>query len=164
MEALNELIRILDREAVVADHVLFRLKGLELLLAAGEHRFLPDASEELDEAIDRMGALETMRALASDEVGEALGLEPGTCTLSDVLRVADDRQRANLLRAQVRLRGLLAEMDELAALDRDLALARVAEVRAAIERLVGVRGARYGRDGIVAPSRGPASGTFDEKL
>lgn len=163
MEAVDELIRILDREAVVYEHVLFRLKAVELLLAAGEGRFLPDAAEELDEAIDRIGALETMRALAAEEIGETLGLEPGTCTLSDALRLADDRQRGHLLRAQVRLRELIGEVEQQAALDRDLALARVAEVRAAIERLSGVRGARYGQDGIVSGPRPFLSG-YDEKL
>lgn len=162
MEAVDELIRIMDREAVVFEHVLFRLKAIELLLASGEHRFLTEASEELDGAVDRIGALETMRALAAEEVAEALGLDAGECTLSDVLRVADDRQRGQLLRAQVRLKQVLAEVEAQGALGRDLALARVAEVRAAIERLSGDRGARYGQDGIVQAPR-PAS-SFDEKL
>lgn len=162
MEAVNELIRILDREAVVAERALLRLKALELLLSADEHRFLSEAAREVDETVDRMGALETMRALGCEEIGQALGLEAGTCTLSDVLRMADDRQRGELLRAQSRLRALLAELERETALSRDLALARVALVRESLERLGGQPGARYGRDGIV---RGPhTSGIVDERL
>lgn len=162
MEALDDLIRVLDREAVVIEHVLFRLKALELLLAADEHRFLALAAEELEDAAERAGTLEAMRALAAEESAEGLGVDPGEINLSEILRVADERQRGDLVRAQLRLRGLLAELEEQANLDRDLALARIAKVRATIERLSGTPGSRYGQDGITRRSR--AGGAVDERL
>ncbi|HWH31231.1 MAG TPA: flagellar export chaperone FlgN [Egibacteraceae bacterium] len=162
MDAVNELRRILDRESVVVELVLFRLKAMELLLSAGEHRFLNDAAEELDQAVDRLEALETMRGLSVEELAQALGMPVEECALTDVLRLADERQRGELVTSQVRLSGLLRELEGQTALARDLALARVAAVRAALERLSRVPGSRYGRDGIV-PGRG-GNRSFDERL
>lgn len=162
-DAVAELIRILDREAVVMERVLFRLKGIELLVASSEHRFLAAAAKELDAAVEQLGALEGMRAMVAGGLAEALGAEAGAVTLSDALRLADDRQRGDLLRLQLRLRGLAEELEAQGQLDRDLTLARVAQVRAALERVRGAPADRYGQDGLIqaAPSR---RGEFDERL
>jgi hypothetical protein len=162
VDAVNELLRILDREAVVIEHVLFRLKAVELLLAADEHRFLAQSADELTEAVERLGALEALRAVAAERVGEAVGAAPGEVVLSDALRLADDAQRAGLLRAQLRLRGLLDELEAQAALDKDFALGRIAQVRAALERLSGAPASRYGQDGMTERMRPPSA--FDQKL
>lgn len=162
-DAVAELIRILDREAVVMERVLFRLKGVELLVAANEHRFLADAAKELDEAVEQLGALEGMRAMVAGGLAEALGAEAGSITLSDALRLADDRQRGNLVRLQLRLRELAEELEAQSQLDRDLTLARVAQVRAALERVRGAPADRYGQDGLIQAA--PTQRTeFDERL
>jgi hypothetical protein len=162
-DAVAELIRILDREAVVMERVLFRLKGIELLVAATEHRFLADAAKELDDAVEQLGALEGMRAMVAGGLAEALGAEAGSITLSDALRLADDRQRGDLVRLQVRLRELAGELEAQSALDRDLTLARVAQVRAALERLRDAPADRYGQDGLIqaAPT---TRAEFDERF
>ena len=162
-DAVAELIQILDREAVVLERVLFRLKGIELLVASNEHRFLADAAKELDETVEQLGALEGMRAMVAGGLAEALGAEAGAVTLSDALRLADDGQRGELLRLQLRLRGLAEELEVQGQLDRDLTLARVAQVRAALERVRGAPADRYGQDGLIqaAPS---TRREFDERL
>lgn len=162
-DAVAELIRILDREAVVMERVLFRLKGIELLVAVDEHRFLSDAAKELDEAVEQLGALEAMRAMVAGGLAEALGSEAGAVTLADAMRLADDRQRGDLLRLQLRLRGLNEEMDAQAQLARDLSLARVAQLRAALERLRGARSDRYGQDGLIQTASSSRV-EFDERL
>jgi hypothetical protein len=162
-DAVAELIRILDREAVVLERVLFRLKGIELLVAVDEHRFLSDAAKELDEAVEQLGALEAMRAMVAGGLAEALGSEAGAVTVRDAMRLADDRQRGDLLRLQLRLRELNEEMDAQAHLARDLSLARVAQIRAALERLRGAPSDRYGQDGLIQTAS-PSRVEFDERL
>lgn len=161
-DAVRELITILDREAVAMERVLFRLKGVEVLVAADEHRFLNDAAEELDTAVEGVAALEAMRAMVAGGLADALGAEAGAVTLTDAMRLADDRQRGELLRLQLRLKALHDELDAATQLARDLTLARVAQVRAALERLRGAPADRYGQDGLIQP--GHARAEFDRRL
>jgi hypothetical protein len=162
-DAVEELVRILDRAAVLMERVLFRLKGIEVLAASDEHRFLAEASRELNEALEQLGSQEAMRAMVAGALAAALGMEPGAVTMSDVMSLADDRQRGELLRLQLRLRELHEEMDAQAQLDRDLSLARVAQIRAALERLRGAPADRYGQDGLTQSSpRGRTE--FDERF
>ncbi|MEX2222009.1 MAG: flagellar export chaperone FlgN [Candidatus Rokuibacteriota bacterium] len=159
---MRELIRILEREAGLIEHVLFRLKSVQLLVSADEHRFLGQGSEELHEAAEELGALDAMRALLVEDIKSKHGL-PENATIQDLTAVAAAEDRDALRTLRRRLLDLSAQLEAEAASSRVLTLARVAELRKLLERVAGNPGARYGTDGIVAPPSEP-SRTVDRRL
>lgn len=162
MEPVQELVHILGREAIVLERVLMRLKGLELLLVTNEHRFLSNASADLDEALDLLDTWEERRTSVSRTIAASFGVDQADITVSEIIGRLTEPNRGLLLAAQVRLRELLADVVNQAGLDRDLAGAGVARVRVALERLGSAPGARYGQDGIMPRGKAPLS--FDQRF
>lgn len=159
---MRELIRILEREAALIEHVLYRLKSLQLLVSADEHRFLGQSAEELHEAAEELGALDAVRALLVEDLKGRHGL-PEDANLGDLADAAGGEDRGLLHALRRRLLGLTSQLEAEAASSRSLTLSRVAEVRKLLERVAGNPGARYGTDGIVAPPSQP-SRSIDRRL
>ncbi|MFA9446396.1 hypothetical protein [Egicoccus sp. AB-alg6-2] len=65
----DQLVSLLQRQVAALDAVESRLRALELLLAADEQRFLGEAMHELEQASERLAALELGRALVLSSAG-----------------------------------------------------------------------------------------------
>lgn len=66
---IAELHEILARQRDAAEILEARLVAIELLLAAGERRFLPLAVDEATDAAERLAALELTRVLMLSSIG-----------------------------------------------------------------------------------------------
>lgn len=89
---IDELVDLLHREAAAADHVAARTRALELIVAAGERRFLGMALDELESASERLSGLELTRSLTF----VAAGLSPDMSAAELVAAVADPGERSML--------------------------------------------------------------------
>jgi hypothetical protein len=123
VDVSDELIELLRREIVAMELVEARLRALELLAAADEHRFLTVALDELDVAAERLAALEVGRTLSV----MSTGFTPDV-TAS---RLADSLQGEEGERLRAVVEGLRVAAERLT-LARDRARAVVAGGREAI--------------------------------
>src|SRR3954452_3036011 len=79
--ATEELARLLSRERLLLELLLFKLVTLRQLLASGEVRFLSWASDEIERAIEKVRKAELARALAVSELAAATGRSEADFTL-----------------------------------------------------------------------------------
>lgn len=82
----DQLVSLLQRQITALEAVECRLRALELLLAADEQRFVATAMAELEQASERLAALELGRAL----VLSAAGLPVDVAATELESRVDDD--------------------------------------------------------------------------
>lgn len=66
---IDELTQLLERQTEAISALEARMRALELVVAAEEHRFLSIALEELETASERLAALELSRSLAFSAAG-----------------------------------------------------------------------------------------------
>ncbi len=78
---MDELAGVLSREQLLLERLLFKLVELRELLAVGEARFLPWATEEVDRATARLKEAELHRALVVNRVAAAAGLSDAQLSL-----------------------------------------------------------------------------------
>ena len=116
MEALAAL---LTRERVLVELLVFKLVELRQLLLAGETRFLPWASEEVERATEAVRSVELERALLVTELGRVRGLDEPT--LSELVVDAPEPWAGLLRSEQEDLRACAAEVAELLAVTKRLA-------------------------------------------
>jgi hypothetical protein len=106
---MEALARLLTRERVLVDLLVFKLVELRQLLLAGETRFLDWASEEVERATTSVREAELERAVLVTELAGARGLtEP---SLRELAADAPEPWRSLLEDAH---RGLLAGSQEVA--------------------------------------------------
>ena len=116
---MQALAQLLTRERVLVELLVFKLVELRQLLLAGETRFLPWASEEVDRATQAVRGVELERALLVTELGAARGLpEP---SLTALLDDAPDPWRGLLQSDHEALRRSAGEVVDLLAVTRRLA-------------------------------------------
>jgi FlgN protein len=85
----NELTSALWHERDILGLVLFKLAEQQLIVSAGQTRWLNDANDELDAALVQLRAAALRRAIDSDALAGQLGLIPGA-TLSELAQAAPD--------------------------------------------------------------------------
>lgn len=66
---IDELAALMQRQIVALERLENRMRTLELLMAADEERFLAAAVDELEDASERVAALELGRVLALTSAG-----------------------------------------------------------------------------------------------
>lgn len=66
---IDELCDLLRRQAEAATQLERRLRALELVVAAGEQRFVPFALDEVETASEQLASLELTRVLALSTAG-----------------------------------------------------------------------------------------------
>ena len=71
---IEELAQLLERQTAAIQTLEARLRAMELVVAAEEHRFVAIALEELETASEQLAALELTRTLAFT----AAGIDPDT--------------------------------------------------------------------------------------
>lgn len=137
---MDALAALLTRERLLVELVVFKLVELRQLLLAGETRFLPWASEEVERAVRAVRALEVERAVVVQSVATTRGLasaggpEP---SLSDLVADAPEPWRTVLADAQAGLRRGTEEITELLAATRRLAEAGSRSLADTLQRLDG---------------------------
>ena len=107
---VDQLVSLLQRQLVAMELVEARLRTLELLVAADEQRFVAAALDELEDASERLAALELGRALTLDAAGF-----PPDVRAEDLLDAADEPTLVS---------GFRQVVDELRAVSSRVAAAR----------------------------------------
>jgi hypothetical protein len=72
----TELSAQLWNERALVELLLFKLEELELLLADGRSRWVPQATKEIEQTLERMSASGLSRALDVSEVADEWGCSP----------------------------------------------------------------------------------------
>lgn len=115
---LDELVDLLHRQTVAVTALEGRLRALELVIAAGEQRFVTLALDELEHASEQLAGLELTRVLALATAGLSADVSAAELTArfaqreqatrlaavidelrSSMRRVLDARERATLVAA-----------------------------------------------------------------
>lgn len=68
---IEPLVQLLGRQVEAAGVLEARLRALELIVAAGEHRFLMQALDEVESASETLSSLELTRSLVLSSAGYA---------------------------------------------------------------------------------------------
>lgn len=135
---MDALVALLTRERLLVELVVFKLVELRQLLLAGETRFLPWASEEVERAVRAVRVLEVERAVVVQSVAATRGLsaehgaEP---SLSDLVADAPEPWRSVLADTQTGLRRGAEEIAELLVATRRLAEAGSRSLAETLQRL-----------------------------
>jgi hypothetical protein len=142
---LADLSSVLWRVRETLDLLLFKLEEEQLVLAAGQSRWLPHATREVEMVLDQLRRTEMLRAAEVEAVGQELGLGPEP-SLSALADAAGDPWTELFRQHRAAFLSLTAEISALAESNRDLLLSGQ---RAANEALLSVTGSveTYGRDG-----------------
>lgn len=129
---IEELTELLHRQVGAMENVEGRLRVVELLVAAGEQRFVTPALDDLDRAAERLAALELGRTMVL--AGAGLPAETAATELLGVVRTSGDDESADRLASVVdRLRGAAARVAELRERVRTVATAGAHGVAARLE-------------------------------
>ena len=112
---METLVALLNRERLLAELVVFKLVELRQLLLAGEARFLPWASEEVERATTSLHKAELERAVLVAGLADERGVEPaeGEVTLQELLDGAPEPWRTVLVEQADQLRVLCREAADL---------------------------------------------------
>lgn len=117
---MEALVSLLTRERLLAELVVFKLVELRQLLLAGEARFLPWASEEVERATMSLRRAELERAVLVSGLAKERGLADDV-RLSELVDDVAEPWRSVLVEQSDLLRGLLGEATDLTAAVRRLA-------------------------------------------
>lgn len=163
MHAAPDLVSALAAEAGALEEVRRRAVILYLAVRAGEQRYVPAASAELEEACDDLAAASLVRAVAVEECAGAFGLSP-EATLRELEAQCPDCRGERIRELGDRLRAAAAELGEVRAATAAVVEESQAQVHAALSRLempaeyTGA-GSRY-----ASSSPGPSPALFDGRL
>jgi hypothetical protein len=109
-ETFSAVASLLWNEREALELVHYKLVQEQLLLQAGESRWLAKADAEVAEAIRRMRMSEVLRAAEMERILTDLGL-PATATLADLAEVAPEPWGMVLTEHRAALRAIVAEVD-----------------------------------------------------
>jgi len=123
-----EVSTMLWRERDALQLLLFKLIEEQLIVSSGRTRWLPQANEEIEFALEQLRGTEVLRAAETDAIAEELGLAiPATLAQ---LEAAADEPWATLYGEHRRaLLQLIAEIDQVTAENRKLLVAGARAVR-----------------------------------
>jgi hypothetical protein len=116
---MEALVAHLTRERVLVELLVFKLVTLRQMLLAGETRFLPWASEEVERATEVVRVAEVERAVLTATLGAERGLEDPA--LSELISDAPDPWRGLLEDSHAAMSRHALEIQELLQATRRLA-------------------------------------------
>ncbi len=96
----TELSAQLWKERALVELLLFKLEELELILAGGRSRWIPQATKEIEQVLERMGSAGLGRAIDVAEVAEEWGCSPDA-TLRDLVAAAPPGAWADIFGAHL---------------------------------------------------------------
>jgi hypothetical protein len=150
---MEALVAVLSREQILVELLAFKLVELRQLLLAGETRFLPWASEEVDRATASVRDAELERALLVVSLGEERGL--AAATLAELITDAPDPWRGLLEDSHQALRTHAREVQDLLQTNRRLAEVGIRSLAEAMGNDTSACATTYGPTG--RPDTAPAS-------
>ena len=109
-EALSAVCNLLWEERTVLEHVLFKLVEQQLVLDAGQTRWLVAANAEVEQAGRQLSGNEVLRSVEVDALAELLGLSAGA-TLTELIEVAPEPWSSMLVEHRDQLRQLTRELE-----------------------------------------------------
>lgn len=125
---LSDLSEVLWRERETLELVLFKLEEQRLLLVDGQSRWVCHASRELDAVLDKLGAVELHRAVASSTAAMELGVTEAAA-LRELAAAAPSPWPSVIDRHLFALVRLAEEILAVAAANRGLLNSGLAQVR-----------------------------------
>jgi hypothetical protein len=136
---MEELAGLLSRERLLLELLLFKLVTLRQLLTAGEVRFLPWASEEVDRATAKVAEAELNRSAAVEVLAAEQRISDPTArtTLRTLADSAPEPWRTILAEHRRAFLELARDIEEALAASKRLAGAGGAAVTATLDRLTG---------------------------
>jgi hypothetical protein len=133
---VEKLSLVLWRERELLEALQYRLEVEQLVMAAGQTRWLANAARDVEAAVEELREMELLRAVAADEAAAAAGLEPNP-SLTSLIEAAEQPWRAILADHREAFARMSEEIERVAATNRVL----IAHgLRAAHETLLGVAG------------------------
>ena len=136
--ATEELARLLSRERLLLELLLFKLVTLRQLLASGEVEFLSWAGDEVERAIEKVRKAELTRALAVSELAAAAtGRSEAEFTLGRLVESAPEPWASIFADHRQGFSRLSGEISEALAATRRLATSGSSAVSDMLDRLSG---------------------------
>jgi hypothetical protein len=135
--ALETLSRRLWEERQVVEHLLFKLTVTRLLLAADERRFVPQALEEVESAVEALRRGEYERDEALRELAAHWSYDPHELSLQVLARLAPPPFDHTFAEHAIAFRDLAAEIDQVAKENRMLAYGDLQVVAGQLDQLSG---------------------------
>jgi hypothetical protein len=123
-----EVSTMLWRERDALQLLLFKLIEEQLIVSSGRARWLPQANEEIEFALEQLRGTEVLRAAETDAIAEELGL-PIPATLAQLEQAADEPWATLYGEHRRALLELIAEVDQVTAENRKLLIAGARAVR-----------------------------------
>jgi hypothetical protein len=150
IDVLGELAAVLWREREVLEDLLYALTQQQLVLDAGQTRWLPRADAAVAAAAHAVQDHELVRAIEVETLVQILGL-PANASLLEIAAQAGEPWATVLGDHRVALRTLTAEIETVTAHNRTLLLAGERATREALEQV-----------GALAPST-QSSARYDDR-
>jgi len=123
-----EVSTMLWRERDALQLLLFKLIEEQLIVSSGRTRWLPQANEEIELALEQLRGTEVLRAAETDAIAEELGL-PSPATLTQLEAAADEPWATLYGEHRRALLALIAEVEQVTAENRKLLSAGARAVR-----------------------------------
>lgn len=117
---MDRMVDHLTAEQRLLETLLCRLVAAHHLVVADEHRFLAQAADDIDRAVGAVRQAELLRAATLDEVLVDDGEGRTPPALDAMAARAQEPFRSILLAQRVTLASLLSEIEDAAALAREL--------------------------------------------
>lgn len=153
-ELLAELSRVLWKQRSHIEMLQYRLEVQQLICATAKERRLQIAVEEVEAAMDEIRRSERLRDAIVRRCADLFGLPP-TASLSDIRVRAPEPWSTMLAEHQEALLSMVADTEDLASRNRELALRGAQETRALLEAVTGggdPTGYGPGRSGQIRPT------------
>ena len=135
-EHLGELVRVLWRQRALIETLQYRLEVQQMITASGRDTRLQLAVDEVEAAMDELRRAERQR----DDVVRKCSLDMGltaTASLSDIRDRSSEPWKSLLAEHQAALLAMVAEAEQLASHNRELALRGVNSTRALLDAVTG---------------------------
>ena len=153
--ALASVAAILWDERQHLEDLLFSLVSEQLVVAAGQTRWLSRADEQIRGAVARLQDAEVTRAVTVSSLARALGV-PDDMTLAGLAQASPEPWRDAFTDHRAALRALVAEIDAAVAENHRLLLAGSQAIRDTLDRLGPFAGTYDSRGGSVRQRTDPA--------
>jgi hypothetical protein len=123
-----EVSTMLWRERDALQFLLFKLVEEQLIVNSGRTRWLSQANEEIEFALEQLRGTEVLRAAETDAIAEELGL-PSPLTLAELEKAADEPWATLYADHRRALVELVAEVTQVTADNRRLLTAGARAIR-----------------------------------
>lgn len=155
---MEALIQVLEQQCRCLAHLRYRASVAALLLRGGETRFLPRVADEIHDAVDRLSAVDLLRATVVAGLTGSDG-DDAPC-LAEIIATAPPAAASRLRDLQDRLRSELTELQTLTGSATAVAASELETIRRSLGRWSGVSPTTTGYG--PGPALGPAR--FDRPL